>query len=118
MTQPKNGELPMSSGLELQQLNRRLDKLTDKFDTFSASNNEKLGELHVDVVVIKSQVTEIDSLDKAIRGNGDKKGGLVARVGQLETDRRGKEKLAYLVIACLTSGIVSLAVTFLTKTAM
>ena len=77
---------------------------------------KELSELRSDIRVIKTTciargetcAAHVGELAQAIRGDGGEAAGLGARVSIIEKRNPSKDKVAWFIIGCLSSGIVSL----------
>lgn len=117
--EPNAGPVTMPNDRDVDQLHRRIDAMTQKFDACNSDVTKKLNEIHVIVTGVKSTcdsrgktcAAKVIELDKSVRGNG--KEGLTSRVASLEQKGTGKEKFAYLVIGVMGTAAVSILVTLI-----
>jgi len=110
----------MVSDPDVLHINKRIDKLNEKFDHHNTKVVKKLGELHVDVKLMNSSTTQhkedVESLDRIIRGNGSP--GMLVRVATLEQRGSSKEKFAYLIIGCLITSCIGAIVVGIARIAL
>lgn len=114
----------MNDELVIQRLHDRVDSVLNKVEKSNQTITERLSDLHADVKVIKetSELREeackkhndkTEMLDVSIRGNGKK--GVLTRLNEVEKRSNTKDKIAYIVIGALTSGVFALVIALITK---
>jgi DNA anti-recombination protein RmuC len=106
---------------DLRRTHERIDTLSKQTEESNQKVVEKLNELHTDIKVIKTTCShrgktcavKVESLDKALRGNG--KIGILTRISALEDTSTSKEKFVYLVLGCASTAFVSLLIAFILR---